>query len=151
MDQRQPGYNTATFFGGLWDDEPAFLIWTDAAYSDSFIHSATHEQSGRFSGYLQLPHGKRLDWECEVSDAQSELVISGTAYDLRRGSLFLVVQSGRQSSVRQIDRDVSEIGHSRQRFEEWCQSGGFRDWYVTTPEIRNFFTTSMTASQNSDE
>lgn len=136
---RTPGFNSTTLFGGLWNEKTVFLIWTAGEYSDSYI--STTGEPGAYSGYLLPPGADRMDWKCVTTSQgkSGKLTLGDENYDLANGGVFLVATSSGKVSVKQVKQDLSQIRSGAEGFEDWCRQGGFKKWFNSVPEIKEFF------------
>lgn len=103
------GLNGYRFSFDKWKEGLA-IMFVDRINGSASAH-------GRFDGTtytsqvsVRRDDGTGYEWRLTTTDGRSaELTVNGTAYDLTKGSLFVVELDGEKAIVQQIDRDLSGL------------------------------------------
>ncbi len=82
-------------------------------------------------GSLFAENGVKTEFTCKSSNGkQRSAVIDGHAYDLAKGSLFVVSEDGDNFRVKQLKRDLSNLVFNRENLQKFARSD---------KEIKEFF------------
>lgn len=123
-----PGISDALVSGGLWNNQPVFILWAPGGSPSPGAGSFDPlnpqlRYRGRFSNGTMC--------ECDTTDGKTgTLRLADTNYSLADGAFFLVAVQGETLRVKQLKRDLTTLKDGEENFLELAKSDA---------EIRSFF------------
>lgn len=126
----QASVSVVTFQPGA-PDEASFVVWSDVlGYS---ARGTSTSRSANYEAICVSGDGKGMQIRGAVSEGRPVTVrIAGTAYDLKKGAVFLVAARGTSPKILQLDMEPKLFGNKHDQLVELARS---------TESIRTFFET----------
>ncbi len=91
-----------------WKEGLRLMIWHDGSKT-SGCESSTNNQKFILQCYAQSDD-YRVDWYVETTDGESaQFSINAQPYNLADGTLFIITNSGEDTNVKQLKRDLSKV------------------------------------------
>jgi hypothetical protein len=95
-----------------WQEGLALLIWHDFSYGAESCSGtgSTEDPVYRLECTVQAQDGRQFGWQIHTRDGvKAEMWIDGRSYDLAQGAMFLVSSGEGETTVVQLQRDLSAL------------------------------------------
>ena len=123
---------------GLWGEGMAYVVWTDRREiwgGGGKAERTTSKAHAEYQAFQTPSDGPRVEFQYEMNEStegrQGKITINGVAYDLAKGSLFLVSTKGREPAVSQLNRDTLKLKPGKESLDALGKNDS---------EVKAFFT-----------